>query len=183
MISPPRICGTDSPRTSTPATTCNNSRCTPRRPRPRHDQDHTGKLPLPSWRRRGRRLVDQRRLARNCRRTTKMIITTAEAWPETPPLPVVLAASPGETAGAAATPDSLGRPAAGNQPNRSRVDDHRWPPHPARHSPADHRARARQSLVLINIAARTGWTLVVAVGLDLQRLPQDHLPIVGPSSP
>ena len=92
---------------------------------------------------------------------------------------VVLAASLGGAVGAPATPVYLGRPAArGEQPNRNRVDDHRWPPHPARHSPADHRALPGQQLVLITVAAGAGLTVGVAVDLDVQRLPQDHLPFV-----
>jgi hypothetical protein len=35
-----------------------------------------------------------------------------------------------------------------------------------------------QQLVLIIVAAGAGLTLGVAVGLDVQRLPQDHLPFV-----
>jgi hypothetical protein len=38
-------------------------RCTPRRPRPRHDRDRTEKLPRPSWQRRGRPSLTQRFLS------------------------------------------------------------------------------------------------------------------------
>jgi hypothetical protein len=46
-----------------------------------------------------------------------------EGSPETPPLPVLLAASLGEEAGAPPTPISTGRLTA-QQPNRNRVDDY-----------------------------------------------------------
>jgi hypothetical protein len=41
----------------------------------------------------------------------------------------------------------------------------------------------QRPLVLIIVAAGAGLTTGVAVDLDVQRLPQDHLPFVGPSSP
>jgi hypothetical protein len=56
--------------------------------------------------------------------TTKMINTQQEGSPETPPLPVALAASLGEGASAPPTPIYSGRPTARKQPNRNRVDDH-----------------------------------------------------------
>jgi hypothetical protein len=93
------------------------------------------------------------------------------------PLMVVLAASPGQAPVRQRHLSTLGRPAAReSQPNRNQVDDHRWPPHPARHPPADHPAPGQQ-LVLITVAAGAGMTVAVAVDLDVQRLPQDHLPI------
>jgi hypothetical protein len=74
---------------------------------------------------------------------------------------------PGDTC----LPCKTGR--AGNQPNRDRVDDHRWPPHPAQHSPANHPAPG-QELVLIIVASGAGLTTGVAVDPDVQRLPADH---------
>src|SRR5687767_13279590 len=86
---------------------------------------------------------------------------------------VMLAASLGSAIGAQATPGYLGRPAAQEtSPTGNRVDDHRWPPHPARHSPADQPA----PISVDHVAAGAGLTVGVAVDLDVQRLPQDHLP-------
>ena len=77
--------------------------------------------------------------------TTKMIKTRRKVR-ETPTLIVMLAASLGDAVGA---PGDTCLPWAtgvwGEQPSRNRVDDHRWPPHPARHSPAGPRARAREA--------------------------------------
>jgi hypothetical protein len=53
-----------------------------------------------------------------------MINTQQEGSPETPPLPVVLAASLGEGAVRRRHLSTPGRLAARKQPNRNRVDDH-----------------------------------------------------------
>jgi hypothetical protein len=69
---------------------------------------------------------------------------------------------------------ATGRAARTAQPESGRRS---WrPPHPAPHYPADHPAPAQQ-LVLITVAAGAGLIVGVAVDLDVQRLPQDHLPI------
>jgi hypothetical protein len=52
-----------------------------------------------------------------------------------------------------------------------------------RHIRGTHLLIKQRPLVLIIVAAGAGLSTGVAVDLDVQRLPQDHLPFVGPSSP
>jgi hypothetical protein len=65
----------------------------------------------------------------------------------------------GGAVGAQATPVCLGGPEAlGEQPSRNRVDDHRWPSHPARHSLLINELLPGQQLVLIIVTAGGGPT-------------------------
>jgi hypothetical protein len=61
------------------------------------------------------------------------------------------------------------------------VGDHRWPPHPARHSLLIIELVPGQQFVLITVAAGGGPTVVTAVDLDVRRSPQDHLSFVARS--